>query len=203
MYSLYICLYKYIHRDDDFNDIGGLSDEKIRAALSTFLTKKEEIDDLMYWLKRSNNALAFSSSYLELDVLAKSGEKIVNRFHSHIIDNGDDNNDNYINYNKLNNGEKNKDMREYCENINDEKMGDDNNDIYYNLNNSNYRDYSNAFGNYSNNYYDNYSAVTHVMGSLYQGKEFKGIYVYVSVYMHICMYYTHTCRCNVYVSTQK
>jgi hypothetical protein len=124
---------------------------------------------------------------LELDVLAKSGEKIVNRFHSHIIDNGDDNNDNYINYNKLSN-EKSKDMREFCENVNDEKTGDDNNDIYYNLNNSNYRDYSNAYSNYSNNYYDNYSAVTHVMGSLYQGKEFKGIYVYVCVYMHIYVY---------------
>jgi hypothetical protein len=67
-------------------DSGNICEDKVRAALHSFLDNEKEINELMSWLSRSSNALTFSSDYTELDSLAKCGEKLVTSVHKHIID---------------------------------------------------------------------------------------------------------------------
>ena len=63
-----------------------------RLALKAFVPGNNDVDQLISWLKRSNDAISFSSSFLELDALAKYGEKIVTSVHLKITDGGYDNN---------------------------------------------------------------------------------------------------------------
>jgi len=60
--------------------------------LKAFVPVNSDVDQLIAWLKRSNDAISFSSSFLELDALAKFGEKIVTSVHLKITDNGYNNN---------------------------------------------------------------------------------------------------------------
>ena len=56
--------------------------------MKAFVPVNSDVDQLIAWLKRSNDAISFSSSFLELDALAKFGEKIVTSVHLKITDNG-------------------------------------------------------------------------------------------------------------------
>ena len=130
--------------------MGGLSDERIRTALSTFLTKDDEINDLIFWLKKSNKAISFHSSYTELDSLARCGEKLVNRAHNHItysgvtdLNYGNENNGNYK-------GEESVGGNQY--NLNYFSSNSENDDGFnYNNNNNNNSNNNNNHNNNSNN----------------------------------------------------
>ena len=122
--------------------MGGLSDERIRCALGTFLNRDDEINDLVFWLKNSNKAIALDATYTELDSLARRGEDLVNRVHHKITDSS----------NSDNNGHENNTSPSLHYNDHNNNSIDNNHKNYNTYNNNS--SYKNDNSNNGNNNYD-------------------------------------------------
>ena len=122
--------------------MGGLSDERIRCALGTFLNRDDEINDLVFWLKNSNKAIALDATYTELDCLARRGEDLVNKVHHKITDSN----------NSDNNGHENTISPSLHYNDHNSNIIDNNHKNYNTYNNIN--SYKNDNSNNGNNNYD-------------------------------------------------